>query len=197
MMERYICLFYTRQWLFIRFHLFQSHSILAHPPAPVYSFIFTPDLCRSDMGVFLSARDQNMPVQASIWWWPWRLDSPITTTSFVCPHVCVCDVCVFYEYASTNGRPMYHSRDPPSISPGPWRSIGHPQSPHFVAQKYKLSIETGVQTHLPDSVAGSGPTRSVLGWREHREILYQRDPQPKLHCSYAALGPWSPRNTLL
>ena len=51
MMEWYICLSCTRQWLFIRFHLFQSHSILAHPPAPVYSLVFTPGLCRSDMGV--------------------------------------------------------------------------------------------------------------------------------------------------
>ena len=100
MRERYICLYCTRQWLFIRFHLFQSHSILAHPPAPVYSFIFHSRSMSLRHGSFLSTRDENMPVQAAIEWWPWCWDSPITTTYVICIPSCVCDVCV-YEYAST------------------------------------------------------------------------------------------------
>ena len=53
--------------LFVRFYLFQSHSILcpAHPHLYIASF-FTPGLCRSDMGVFLALGNENTPVQASI-----------------------------------------------------------------------------------------------------------------------------------
>ena len=86
-------------------HSFSSLSerILAHPPATVYSFIFTPGLCRSDMGVFLSARDENMPVQACVRWWPWRWDSPITTIYVICMPSCVCVMCV-----STSMRALIH-----------------------------------------------------------------------------------------
>ena len=45
---------YTSSWLLIRILLIQSHSVLPHPPTPVYSFILTPGLCRSDMGVVLA-----------------------------------------------------------------------------------------------------------------------------------------------
>ena len=46
------------------------------------------------MGIFLSARDENMPVQASIRWWPWALGQPnhyyvICMPSYVCV-MCVC-----------------------------------------------------------------------------------------------------------
>ena len=52
-------------WQLIRFSLFQSHFILARPPAPVYSFIFTPGLCCYQHGSVLALGSENMPVQAS------------------------------------------------------------------------------------------------------------------------------------
>ena len=66
MKEFYIYPSCTWQSLFIRFYLFQSLSILAHPPAPVYSFILNPGVCRSDRGGFLALGYEDMPVQASI-----------------------------------------------------------------------------------------------------------------------------------
>ena len=58
-------------------------------------------------GSFLSARDENMPVQAVFQWWPLALGQPnhyylrhLYTLMCVCD---VCDVCV-YEYASTNSK---------------------------------------------------------------------------------------------
>ena len=39
-MERYICLSWPGNDSSFVFNLFQSHNILAHPPVPVYSFIF-------------------------------------------------------------------------------------------------------------------------------------------------------------
>ena len=90
MMKWYICLSCIWHWLFIRFYLFQSHSILAHPPASVYSFIFISGICRSDMGIFLKARDENMPVQASLFAdGPGAGTAQPLLTSFVCPHLCV------------------------------------------------------------------------------------------------------------
>ena len=102
MMERYICLSCTRQWLFIHFHLFQSHSILAHPPAPVYSFIFHSRSMSLRHGSFPNARDENMPCSGLYSVVALALGQP---NHYYLRHlnalICVCDVCV-YEYASTN-----------------------------------------------------------------------------------------------
>lgn len=38
---------------------------LSRPPAPVYSFIFTPGLCCTSMGVFLARRSLHMRVQVA------------------------------------------------------------------------------------------------------------------------------------
>ena len=45
---------------------FRAITFLSHPPTPVYSFIFTSGLCRTDLGVFLPLGYQDMPVQAYI-----------------------------------------------------------------------------------------------------------------------------------
>ena len=101
MMEWYICLSCTWQWLFIRFDLFQSHSILAHPPSPVYSFIFhSRSMLLQAWEFFLALGYEHMPVQASIRCWPWRWDSPITAIYVICMPSFVRVMCAF-KYAST------------------------------------------------------------------------------------------------
>ena len=80
-----------RSFLFIRFYLFQRHSILC-PARPrllhVYSVIFfTPGLCFYKHGSFLALGYENMPLQASIGFAALALDSPIIYIQlFECIH---------------------------------------------------------------------------------------------------------------
>ena len=78
---------------------FRAIAFLPTRPHLYTASFFTPGLCRSDMGVFLSARDENVHVQASIWWWPWRRDSPITTatTYVIFTPSCMCVMCVCFR----------------------------------------------------------------------------------------------------
>ena len=67
----------------------------------VYSFIFISGLCRIDMEVFLALGTRICLFRFLFGGGPSaRTAQSLLSTSFVCPHVCVCDVCV-YEYAST------------------------------------------------------------------------------------------------
>ena len=49
----------TISFLFIRLRIFRAIAhFSAHPPAPVYSFISTPGLCRLDIGNYLALRHE-------------------------------------------------------------------------------------------------------------------------------------------
>ena len=83
-------------------HSFSSPSerFLAHPPAPVYNFIFTPGLCRSDMGVFLALRTRIFLFRPLFGGGP-SAGTAQSLLRHLYTLMCVCDVCVFYGYAST------------------------------------------------------------------------------------------------
>ena len=73
---------------------FRAIAFLSYPPTPVYSFIFTPGLCRTDMGVFLALGYEDMPVQASIRLLVLALGRPNHCLRHVYALICVCDVCI-------------------------------------------------------------------------------------------------------
>ena len=94
MMERYLCLFYTKQWLFICFRLFQSHSMLARPPAPLYSFTFTQVFVAQTWEFFLALGTRLCLFRRLFGGGPGA--GTAQSLHVICMPSCVCVMCVFF-----------------------------------------------------------------------------------------------------
>ena len=91
----YICLFYTRQWLFIRFYLFQSHRILVplHPRLYIASFVLQVYVVQT-WEFFLRAGVREYACSGLYSLLALALGRPNHYLRRLYALICVCDVCI-------------------------------------------------------------------------------------------------------